>query len=100
MNIHLYLVFIVLKCSQYSNNGADSNIFLSKPSSKISLSLLISNVASWTTIFEPQDAGHYTSRVIDSKEKAIVLPDLKHYGTRDGYFSEQKVISEDKEDLV
>jgi hypothetical protein len=51
-------------------------------------------------IVEPEDTSHDTCWVINTKEEAVVLPDLKYDGTRDRDLSQQEMISQDEKNLA
>lgn len=58
---------------------------------------MIAWVHTLAAILKPKNAGHYSSWVIDAKEKAVVLTDLENYGASDRDFCQQEVISQYKE---
>ena len=53
-----------------------------------------------SAVLKPENASHHSCGIVNSKKKAVILPNLEDNGACNGYFGQQKVISQDKEDFA
>jgi hypothetical protein len=97
VDVKLHFVFVVLKASKHRYAVANLYILLIQPWPKVALSVASLSVVEF---IEPENAGHHTSRIIDAKKVLVVFLNVEHDGSRDGHFSQQPLISQNKEDFA